>query len=179
MNKRNIALFISAHLYAALGVGFGCYPFDIQTLKSIYICELIITAIAIIFIGLEDNKTLKVSWRNTALYFYLIIPPIASGMHSGALVEQLIYYLPGLAFAAVMIIYSFKTGRGGADRDIGILSLIPFPMITVLSLIPSLLISIIATAKRKQKYPFLFPFSIVFGVLAVTQLAMMIGQVMI
>lgn len=179
MNKRIIALFILAHLYAGLGIFFGCYLQDIPTLRTVYIFELIITAIALIFLGLEDNRTLKVSWRNTALYFYLIIPPLASGMHSGALIEQLIYYLPGLAFAAVMIIYSLKTGRGGADRDIGILSLIPFPMITVSSLIPSLLVSIIATTKRKQKYPFLFPFSIVFGVLAVTQLAMMIGQVMI
>lgn len=140
------------------------------SLKYLYITELIVSALFLITLGLEDNKTLKVSWMNTGLYVLICIPGLIAGIHSGILQSQLIYYIAGAVFAGILIIYSFWTGRGGADRDIGIISILAYPMLAVLSLIPALLISVIATARTKKKFPMLFPYSIIFGCLALVQL---------
>lgn len=176
--KFKLILLIAAIYAAALSIA-AFFISEQTTCRYIYLGTLLLSAVFLIILGLEDNNTLKVSWKNTLIYIMLILPGIIYGCKSGALIEQLIYYLPGIAFAAVMIIYSFKTGRGGADRDIGIVGIAAYPQTAVLALIPALLISVIATAKRNQKYPMLFPYSIVFGLLALVQISFVIGQVMI
>lgn len=152
---------------------------DNEMLRNIYCLTQFIAAVILIFLGIEDNNTLKVSWKNTAVYLFVILPGLICGCTSGILLEQLIFYLPGIAFVIVMTIYSFKTGRGGADRDIGLLSILAFPQTAVLALIPALLISVFATAKLKRKYPMLFPYSIIFGLLTLAQFSMLITKVMI
>lgn len=142
-------------------------------LKLMYIIELIVSALCLITIGIEDNKTLHVSWKNTGIYLGLCIPGIVTGCLGGFMTGQLVFYLAGAVFAIVLIVYSFRTGRGGADRDICIISIIAYPMIAVLSLIPSLLASIIITARKKQKFPMLFPYAIVFGLLTLVQIVIL------
>lgn len=144
-------------------------------LKSLYIIELIISAIFLIIIANEDKKTLHVSWESTGIYFMIMLPAIVSGILSGILQEQWMFYLAGAVFALIMIVYSFKTGRGGADRDISIISIIAYPFQSVLALIPALLISVIRTAKTKTKYPFLVPYAIGFILFGIVQIVLISG----
>lgn len=150
-----------------------CFLGNTDALKYLYILDLIISALFLITIGIEDNKTLHVSWRNTTQYIFVCVPGVVTGIVGGFLAGQVIYYIAGAVFALVLIIYSSKTGRGGADRDIGIISIAAFPMIAVLSLVPALIMSVIYTAKKKRKFPMLFPFSIVFGLLALVQIVIL------
>lgn len=142
-------------------------------LKLMYIMELIVSALCLITIGIEDNKTLHVSWKITAIYLGLCIPGIVTGCLGGFMTGQLVFYLAGAAFAVVLIVYSIRTGRGGADRDICIISILAYPMIAVLSLVPALLTSIIVTARDGQRFPMLFPYAIVFGLLTLVQIVIL------
>lgn len=156
MNLPSKIFFSILGIIAAVAIIAGIMITDTAVLKTLYKIEFICSAIVLVIIGIEDKRSLQVSWGTTAVYALVTIPAIVSGVHSGAMYGQLVYYIAGAVFGIFITIYSARTGRSGADRDICLLTILPFPAIGVLALLVSLIVSVIATAIKKKKIPLLF-----------------------
>lgn len=160
------------YLFFAIAIAYSIVVsilgYTLEKPGLVYLCELAVVAMFLASIGWEDFTTLKVSWKKTGLYAIICIPPVLYGIHWGYYMNQYPAwsYLVCAAFVISMIIYSLVTGRGGADRDIGFITAIAFPNLAAIPIVIALLISVMVTAIRKQKFPFLAPFAIVFIVIA-------------